>query len=311
MTTMTQYDRTFTFPVVFPPQSLSGSFAEVMAAQHMTNLRVAETEKYPHVSYFFNCGIEKPYPGEDRILVPVTEGGDLRSAAGDEREGDHRQSGRATSRGASTTSSSAISRMPTWSATRETSTRRCMAVETIDHCLARIVRAVRDAERHAHRHGRSRQRRRNVEHPAERAAHGAHVQSGAGDRRAGCEGNAPCAREGRCAISRRRCWEFWGVRPERDDRHRSQDSVLAISTSSFFFLLLVGGDPAATAGSGDRSRSCRGRVWRRRLWPDVGTLTIAPPFSVAVVRFTKPTTASSVTFISNPAARAFSRHAST
>ena len=70
MTTMTQYDRTFTFPVVFPPQSLSGSFADVIAAQNMTNLRVAETEKYPHVSYFFNCGIEKPYHGEDRILVP-------------------------------------------------------------------------------------------------------------------------------------------------------------------------------------------------------------------------------------------------
>ena len=70
MTTMTQYDRTFTFPVVFPPQSLSGSFAEVLAAQGMSNLRVAETEKYPHVSYFFNCGIEKPYPGEDRLLVP-------------------------------------------------------------------------------------------------------------------------------------------------------------------------------------------------------------------------------------------------
>src|SRR5688572_20259701 len=70
MTTMTQYDRTFTFPVAFPPQSLSGSFAEVLAAQNMTNLRVAETEKYPHVSYFFNGGIEQPYPGEDRVLVP-------------------------------------------------------------------------------------------------------------------------------------------------------------------------------------------------------------------------------------------------
>ena len=70
MTTMTQYDRTFAFPVAFSPQSLTGSFAEVMTAQRLTNLRVAETEKYPHVSYFFNCGIEKPYPGEDRILVP-------------------------------------------------------------------------------------------------------------------------------------------------------------------------------------------------------------------------------------------------
>jgi 2,3-bisphosphoglycerate-independent phosphoglycerate mutase len=70
MTTMTMYDRTFNLPVVFAPQSLSGSFAELMEAQAMTNLRVAETEKYPHVSYFFNCGIEKPYRGEDRILVP-------------------------------------------------------------------------------------------------------------------------------------------------------------------------------------------------------------------------------------------------
>jgi 2,3-bisphosphoglycerate-independent phosphoglycerate mutase len=70
MTTMTQYDRTFTFPVVFPPQTLSHSFAEVMASGPLPNLRVAETEKYPHVSYFFNCGIEKPYPEEDRILVP-------------------------------------------------------------------------------------------------------------------------------------------------------------------------------------------------------------------------------------------------
>jgi 2,3-bisphosphoglycerate-independent phosphoglycerate mutase len=70
LVTMTQYDRTFTFPVVFPPQSLTGTFAEVMAEAELLNLRVAETEKYPHVSYFFNCGIEKPYPGEDRILVP-------------------------------------------------------------------------------------------------------------------------------------------------------------------------------------------------------------------------------------------------
>jgi 2,3-bisphosphoglycerate-independent phosphoglycerate mutase len=70
MTTMTQYDRTFTFPAVFAPQSLTATFAEVIAATAMPNLRVAETEKYPHVSYFFNCGIEKPYPGEDRVLIP-------------------------------------------------------------------------------------------------------------------------------------------------------------------------------------------------------------------------------------------------
>jgi 2,3-bisphosphoglycerate-independent phosphoglycerate mutase len=70
MTTMTAYDPTFTFPVVFPPQSLTGRFGEVIADLGLVNLRVAETEKYAHVTYFFNCGIEKPFKGEDRILVP-------------------------------------------------------------------------------------------------------------------------------------------------------------------------------------------------------------------------------------------------
>jgi 2,3-bisphosphoglycerate-independent phosphoglycerate mutase len=69
-TTMTVYDRTFTFPVVFEPQSLSGNFADVIQADERTNLRLAETEKYAHVTYFFNCGREDPYRGEDRILVP-------------------------------------------------------------------------------------------------------------------------------------------------------------------------------------------------------------------------------------------------
>jgi 2,3-bisphosphoglycerate-independent phosphoglycerate mutase len=69
-TTMTVYDRTFTFPVIFTPQSLSGSLADVLAAHGRANLRLAETEKYAHVTYFFNCGREEPYEGEDRILVP-------------------------------------------------------------------------------------------------------------------------------------------------------------------------------------------------------------------------------------------------
>ena len=69
-TTMTVYDRTFTFPAVFEPQSLSGNFADVLEASERGNLRLAETEKYAHVTYFFNCGREEPYRGEDRILVP-------------------------------------------------------------------------------------------------------------------------------------------------------------------------------------------------------------------------------------------------
>ncbi len=67
---MTRYDKTFTTPYVFPPQSLNHILASVMAEMKLKNLRVAETEKYAHVTYFFNGGVEKAFPGEDRILVP-------------------------------------------------------------------------------------------------------------------------------------------------------------------------------------------------------------------------------------------------
>ena len=69
-TMMTVYDRTFGLPVVFTPQTFSNNLADVLSAHNRTNLRLAETEKYAHVTYFFNCGREEPYTGEDRILVP-------------------------------------------------------------------------------------------------------------------------------------------------------------------------------------------------------------------------------------------------
>src|SRR3954469_10281745 len=69
-TCMTQYDSHFTLPVVVPPDSLTNILANVMAQHDLRNLRVAETEKYAHVTYFFNGGVEKPFPGEDRLLVP-------------------------------------------------------------------------------------------------------------------------------------------------------------------------------------------------------------------------------------------------
>ncbi len=67
---MTQYDKLFTLPVVVPPESMDNLLANLMAQANLRNLRVAETEKYAHVTYFFNGGVEKPFPGEDRILVP-------------------------------------------------------------------------------------------------------------------------------------------------------------------------------------------------------------------------------------------------
>lgn len=67
---MTEYDKRFTLPVVVPPQSMNNILANVMADAHLRNLRVAETEKYAHVTYFFNGGIEKAFAGEERTLVP-------------------------------------------------------------------------------------------------------------------------------------------------------------------------------------------------------------------------------------------------
>jgi 2,3-bisphosphoglycerate-independent phosphoglycerate mutase len=68
--TMTSYDRTFDLPVAFPPQSMANIVGEVVSKAGMTMFRTAETEKYAHVTYFFNGGIETPFPGEDRLLVP-------------------------------------------------------------------------------------------------------------------------------------------------------------------------------------------------------------------------------------------------
>ncbi len=70
LATMTMYDETFTVPVAFEPLVLSRIVAEVLSEQGKTMLRTAETEKYAHVTYFFNGGFEKPYPGEIREMVP-------------------------------------------------------------------------------------------------------------------------------------------------------------------------------------------------------------------------------------------------
>jgi 2,3-bisphosphoglycerate-independent phosphoglycerate mutase len=66
---MTRYDKNFDLPVVIPPESMSNILANVMGGLNMRNLRVAETEKYAHVTYFFNGGVEQPFPGEERVLV--------------------------------------------------------------------------------------------------------------------------------------------------------------------------------------------------------------------------------------------------
>jgi 2,3-bisphosphoglycerate-independent phosphoglycerate mutase len=70
LVTMTRYDETLPFPAAFEPIVLSRIVAEVLADRGKTMFRTAETEKYAHVTYFFNGGYEPPYKGEERLLVP-------------------------------------------------------------------------------------------------------------------------------------------------------------------------------------------------------------------------------------------------
>ncbi|WP_386751741.1 2,3-bisphosphoglycerate-independent phosphoglycerate mutase [Luteimonas padinae] len=69
-TCLTEYDATLPAPLAFPPDDLRNTLGEVLGASGLTQLRIAETEKYAHVTFFFNGGSEAPFPGEERILVP-------------------------------------------------------------------------------------------------------------------------------------------------------------------------------------------------------------------------------------------------
>ena len=67
---MTEYDATIGIPAVFPPEHYQDILADVLAKEGLHQLRIAETEKYAHVTFFFNGGVEKPVRNEDRILIP-------------------------------------------------------------------------------------------------------------------------------------------------------------------------------------------------------------------------------------------------
>lgn len=67
---MTRYEDDFGHPVLFAPQAVDNVLGEALSRAGRTQLRMAETEKYPHVTYFFNGGVEEPFPGEERTIVP-------------------------------------------------------------------------------------------------------------------------------------------------------------------------------------------------------------------------------------------------
>jgi 2,3-bisphosphoglycerate-independent phosphoglycerate mutase len=67
---MTEYDAEFHLPVAFRSEPPVHILPEELASRGLSQLRIAETEKYAHVTFFFNCGMEEPFPGEDRLLIP-------------------------------------------------------------------------------------------------------------------------------------------------------------------------------------------------------------------------------------------------
>lgn len=67
---LSEYDVRFNAPIAFEPQSLNNILGEIISREGLKQLRIAETEKYAHVTFFFNGGVEQPFPHEDRILIP-------------------------------------------------------------------------------------------------------------------------------------------------------------------------------------------------------------------------------------------------
>lgn len=67
---MTEYKKEFPFPMLFPPEIPCNSIAEWLSKKNIRQFHCAETEKYAHVTLYFNGGIEKPFEGEERCLVP-------------------------------------------------------------------------------------------------------------------------------------------------------------------------------------------------------------------------------------------------
>jgi 2,3-bisphosphoglycerate-independent phosphoglycerate mutase len=144
VTTMTVYDPKFELPAAFPPQSMSRIMAEVLAERGMRTFRTAETEKYPHVTYFFNGGLEPPYPGEERQLVPsqkvatydlmpeMSAAGVTEVLTGAIHRNDHELILCNYANGDMVGHSGSLPAT-------------IKAVETVDQCLARVVKAAADA----------------------------------------------------------------------------------------------------------------------------------------------------------------------
>ncbi|MEJ2455340.1 MAG: 2,3-bisphosphoglycerate-independent phosphoglycerate mutase [Candidatus Thiodiazotropha sp.] len=138
---LTRYHKRFDIPVAFPPEKLRNGFGEYISHQGLRQLRLAETEKYAHVTFFFNGGRETPFEGEDRILVPSPKVAtyDLKPEMSAEEVTDHLveaiEGGKYDTIICNYANSDMVGHTGKLDAAMH-------AVETLDHCLGRVLKSI-------------------------------------------------------------------------------------------------------------------------------------------------------------------------
>ncbi len=144
ITSLTEYKKEYGIPVAFPPERLHNVFGEYISRFGLRQLRIAETEKYAHVTFFFNGGVEEPYPYEDRLLIcsPDVETYDQQPEMSayevTARLVDEIQGGKYDVIICNFANSDMVGHTGKMDAAVE-------AIEALDHCLARVVDAIREA----------------------------------------------------------------------------------------------------------------------------------------------------------------------
>ncbi len=141
---LTEYSKDFAIPVAFPAVKLNNVFGEYIARHGLHQLRIAETEKYAHVTFFFNGGEETPFPGEERILVPSPKVAtyDLKPEMNAREVTDRLVDAVASGRFDVVICNYANPDMVGHSGKMEAAVQ---AIEVIDSCLGRVCKAVREA----------------------------------------------------------------------------------------------------------------------------------------------------------------------
>ena len=138
---LTRYHKRFDIPVAFPPEKLRNVFGEYISHQGLHQLRLAETEKYAHVTFFFNGGRERPFEGEDRILVPSPKVAtyDMKPEMSAEEVTDHLVEAIEGGKYDAIICNYANSDMVGHTGKLDAA---IQAVETLDHCLGRVLKSL-------------------------------------------------------------------------------------------------------------------------------------------------------------------------